>query len=95
MYRKLFHYGTYILLNANSGVTFGHRIYSHTEFTLKVIHIIKSRSLAYLIRSNRIVIVIVAVIFNDIIIIIISNSSSSSSSSSSSRNSSNSLFYLL
>lgn len=30
MYCKLFHYGTYIRLNAHSGVTVGHTVYHHT-----------------------------------------------------------------
>jgi len=92
MYFKLFHYGKYILLNAHSGVTFGHRIYNHTEFVLKITHIIKSRSLAYLILSILIVIVIFVTIFSDIIIITIIIIITATTSSSSSGNSSNSLF---
>ena len=39
MYCKLFRYGTYIRLNAHSGVTVGHRIYHHTAPVLKITHI--------------------------------------------------------
>jgi len=75
MYCKLFHYGTYVRLNAHSGVTVGHRVYLHKASVLKITHIIRSRSLAYLNGALCIciiiVIVIIVIIFSDIAIIII------------------------